>query len=137
MVFSTRELEKVIEAIRPDVLTKGSNYENDIVIGRELVGRLGGRMALIPVTEEVSSPGSSTRSEAREPQLVMLSISTHCAGLSFKVQVQPGAACNRIVGLHGETALQTEADSAAAGGPSQQGLHKAFIRCIESPQIQS
>ena len=55
VVFSTRELEKVIEAVRPDVLTKGSNYENEVVIGRELVERLGGRIALIPVTEEVSS----------------------------------------------------------------------------------
>jgi D-beta-D-heptose 7-phosphate kinase/D-beta-D-heptose 1-phosphate adenosyltransferase len=55
LVFATRELDKVIEAVRPDVLTKGSNYENAAVIGRELVERLGGRIALIPVTEEVSS----------------------------------------------------------------------------------
>jgi D-beta-D-heptose 7-phosphate kinase/D-beta-D-heptose 1-phosphate adenosyltransferase len=55
MVFATRELDRVIEAVRPDVLTKGSNYENDTVIGRELVERLGGRVALVPVTESVSS----------------------------------------------------------------------------------
>jgi D-beta-D-heptose 7-phosphate kinase/D-beta-D-heptose 1-phosphate adenosyltransferase len=55
VVFSTRELDKVIAAVRPDVLTKGSNYENDTVIGRELVERLGGRVALIPVTEGISS----------------------------------------------------------------------------------
>jgi D-beta-D-heptose 7-phosphate kinase/D-beta-D-heptose 1-phosphate adenosyltransferase len=55
VVFSTRELDRVIEAVRPDVLTKGSNYENDTVIGRELVERLGGRVALIPVTEGISS----------------------------------------------------------------------------------
>jgi D-beta-D-heptose 7-phosphate kinase/D-beta-D-heptose 1-phosphate adenosyltransferase len=55
VVFSTRELPKVIEAIRPDVLTKGSNYENETVVGRELVERLGGRIALIPVTEGISS----------------------------------------------------------------------------------
>jgi D-beta-D-heptose 7-phosphate kinase/D-beta-D-heptose 1-phosphate adenosyltransferase len=54
-VFATSELDKVIEAVRPDVLTKGSNYENDTVVGRELVERLGGRVALVPVTEGVSS----------------------------------------------------------------------------------
>jgi D-beta-D-heptose 7-phosphate kinase/D-beta-D-heptose 1-phosphate adenosyltransferase len=47
----------VIEAVRPDVLTKGSNYENDAVVGRELVESLGGRTALIPVTEDISSTG--------------------------------------------------------------------------------
>jgi D-beta-D-heptose 7-phosphate kinase/D-beta-D-heptose 1-phosphate adenosyltransferase len=57
VVFSTRELPKVIEAVRPDVLTKGSNYENEAVIGRDLVERLGGRTALIPVTEGISSTG--------------------------------------------------------------------------------
>jgi uncharacterized protein (TIGR00251 family) len=31
----------------------------------------------------------------------MLSISTHPGGLSFRVQVQPGASRNQIVGLHG------------------------------------
>jgi D-beta-D-heptose 7-phosphate kinase / D-beta-D-heptose 1-phosphate adenosyltransferase len=55
VVFATRELDRVIEAVRPDVLTKGSNYENDTVIGRELVERLGGRVALVPVTESISS----------------------------------------------------------------------------------
>jgi D-beta-D-heptose 7-phosphate kinase/D-beta-D-heptose 1-phosphate adenosyltransferase len=55
VVFPTRELEAVIDAVRPDVLTKGSNYENDTVVGRELVERLGGRIALIPVSEGLSS----------------------------------------------------------------------------------
>jgi D-beta-D-heptose 7-phosphate kinase/D-beta-D-heptose 1-phosphate adenosyltransferase len=55
VVFATDELDRVIEAVRPEVLTKGSNYENDTVAGRELVERLGGRVALVPVTEAVSS----------------------------------------------------------------------------------
>ncbi|MGE5257792.1 MAG: D-glycero-beta-D-manno-heptose-7-phosphate kinase [Hyphomicrobiales bacterium] len=55
VVFFTRELLKVIEAVRPDVLTKGSNYEGETVVGRELVERLGGRTALIPVTEGIST----------------------------------------------------------------------------------
>ncbi len=55
VVFPTQELERVLEAVRPDVLTKGSNYETDEVLGREMVERYGGRVALIPVTESVSA----------------------------------------------------------------------------------
>jgi D-beta-D-heptose 7-phosphate kinase/D-beta-D-heptose 1-phosphate adenosyltransferase len=55
VVFSTRELDRVIEAVRPDVLTKGINYENDIVAGRDRVERSGGRVALIPMTEGLST----------------------------------------------------------------------------------
>jgi len=54
-LFSTTELEHLIEAIRPDVLTKGSNYTTETVLGREIVERSGGRVALIPITEAVSS----------------------------------------------------------------------------------
>ena len=32
VVFATRDLDKVIAGIRPDVLTKGSNYESEEVI---------------------------------------------------------------------------------------------------------
>jgi D-beta-D-heptose 7-phosphate kinase/D-beta-D-heptose 1-phosphate adenosyltransferase len=55
VVFPTQELDRVIETVRPDVLTKGSNYETDEVLGREVVERCGGRVALIPVTESISA----------------------------------------------------------------------------------
>jgi D-beta-D-heptose 7-phosphate kinase/D-beta-D-heptose 1-phosphate adenosyltransferase len=55
VVFATSELEKVIEAVRPDVLTKGSNYESEEVQGRQLVEKLGGRVELIPITENIST----------------------------------------------------------------------------------
>ena len=55
VVFSTHELKKLIEIIRPDVLTKGSNYMSKEVFGRELVEKYGGRVELIPVTENISS----------------------------------------------------------------------------------
>ncbi len=55
VVFSSQELSKLIEIIRPDVLTKGSNYTSEEVFGRELVEQLGGRVVLIPVTEKISS----------------------------------------------------------------------------------
>ena len=54
-LFSTEELEHVIEAVQPDVLTKGSNYTTETVLGREVVERSGGRVELIPITEAVSS----------------------------------------------------------------------------------
>jgi D-beta-D-heptose 7-phosphate kinase/D-beta-D-heptose 1-phosphate adenosyltransferase len=54
-IFATKDLERLIEAIRPDILTKGSNYTNQTVMGRKIVERLGGRVAMIPVTEGISS----------------------------------------------------------------------------------
>ncbi|UCG08926.1 MAG: D-glycero-beta-D-manno-heptose-7-phosphate kinase [Desulfobacterales bacterium] len=55
ILFSSRELDKLIDIARPDVLTKGSNYQSTEVFGREIVERLGGRVELIPITEDVSS----------------------------------------------------------------------------------
>jgi D-beta-D-heptose 7-phosphate kinase/D-beta-D-heptose 1-phosphate adenosyltransferase len=55
IVFSSHELNDVIEALRPAVLTKGSNYGTDAVRGREIVERYGGRVEIIPITENISS----------------------------------------------------------------------------------
>jgi len=55
VVFSSHELKKLIEIIQPDVLTKGSNYTSKEVFGHELVEKHGGRVELIPVTENISS----------------------------------------------------------------------------------
>jgi D-beta-D-heptose 7-phosphate kinase/D-beta-D-heptose 1-phosphate adenosyltransferase len=55
VVFANQDLYKVIENIRPDVLTKGSNYKSEQVLGRKIVESYGGRVELIPLTEDVSS----------------------------------------------------------------------------------
>jgi D-beta-D-heptose 7-phosphate kinase / D-beta-D-heptose 1-phosphate adenosyltransferase len=55
VVFPSRELIKLMEIIQPDVLTKGSNYTTTQVFGRERVEALGGKVVLIPVTEDISS----------------------------------------------------------------------------------
>jgi len=55
VVFSSQELIKLIEIMQPDVLTKGSNYTTTQVFGRERVEALGGKVVLIPVTEDISS----------------------------------------------------------------------------------
>jgi len=54
-LFSTEELEDVIAAIKPDILTKGSNYTTETVLGRDVVEKSGGRVELIQITQAVSS----------------------------------------------------------------------------------
>ncbi|MCK4389655.1 MAG: D-glycero-beta-D-manno-heptose-7-phosphate kinase [Desulfobacterales bacterium] len=54
-LFSTKDLEHLIDAVRPDILSKGSNYTTETVLGREIVESSGGRVVLIPITEPVSS----------------------------------------------------------------------------------
>jgi D-beta-D-heptose 7-phosphate kinase/D-beta-D-heptose 1-phosphate adenosyltransferase len=55
VLFSSNQLSKIIEIIRPNILTKGSNYIFEDVTGREIVERCGGRVLLIPITNKVSS----------------------------------------------------------------------------------
>ncbi|MGD9057578.1 MAG: D-glycero-beta-D-manno-heptose-7-phosphate kinase [Desulfobacterales bacterium] len=55
VVFSSHQLNALIEILRPAVLTKGSNYGTDTVVGRKIVERFGGRVELIPVTEDISA----------------------------------------------------------------------------------
>ena len=54
-IFSAQDLEKLIEAIGPHILTKGSNYTNETVLGRDIVEKLGGKVVLIPVSEGIST----------------------------------------------------------------------------------
>ncbi len=55
VVFSSDELLSLIDIIRPDILTKGSNYTAEEVYGCRLVEKHGGIVKLIPVTEDISS----------------------------------------------------------------------------------
>jgi len=55
VVFSTKKLDRLIETIHPDVLSKGSNYTSKKVIGRKIVEKHKGRVVFIPVTEDISS----------------------------------------------------------------------------------
>ncbi len=55
IVFANSELDQVIKSIRPDILTKGSNYDTEEVLGRDIVESYGGRVELIPITEEIST----------------------------------------------------------------------------------
>ncbi len=55
VVFASEELEELIELVKPDVLAKGSNYRSTEVRGHEQVARHGGRVALVPISEDVSA----------------------------------------------------------------------------------
>ena len=56
-VFATDRLTELIEDLRPDVLTKGSNYKHETVFGHEIVEKHGGRIVLIPIDESISATG--------------------------------------------------------------------------------
>jgi D-beta-D-heptose 7-phosphate kinase/D-beta-D-heptose 1-phosphate adenosyltransferase len=55
VVFAAGELDHLIATLKPDILTKGSNYAGDEVFGRETVERSGGRVVLIPVVDKTSA----------------------------------------------------------------------------------
>ncbi len=56
-VFDSHELPLLLSTLRPDILTKGSNYPGEAVTGREIVTGYGGQVVLIPVSEPVSVSG--------------------------------------------------------------------------------
>jgi D-beta-D-heptose 7-phosphate kinase/D-beta-D-heptose 1-phosphate adenosyltransferase len=56
-VFSSEQLPDILAALKPDVLTKGSNYPAAEVIGREVVVGYGGRVVILPITDPVSITG--------------------------------------------------------------------------------
>ncbi len=51
----------LIKAVRPDVLVKGDDYREKIVVGREFVESYGGKVELIPLVEGVSTTGIMER----------------------------------------------------------------------------
>jgi D-beta-D-heptose 7-phosphate kinase/D-beta-D-heptose 1-phosphate adenosyltransferase len=53
-VFTSHQLPELLAGLRPDILTKGSNYPEDQIAGREIVQSYGGVVKLLPVTEAVS-----------------------------------------------------------------------------------
>ena len=55
VTYSAGQLDRIIEIIRPDVLTKGSNYLFEEVTGHERVEQFGGRVVLVPLDGRTSS----------------------------------------------------------------------------------
>jgi D-beta-D-heptose 7-phosphate kinase/D-beta-D-heptose 1-phosphate adenosyltransferase len=52
--FESPELPEILRRLKPDILTKGSNYPEEQVAGREVVQGYGGEVKLLPVTDPVS-----------------------------------------------------------------------------------
>jgi len=44
-----------IRSLRPDVLVKGADWEEDAIVGRDVVEAMGGRVVRIPLTEGAST----------------------------------------------------------------------------------
>ncbi|MDD2901068.1 MAG: D-glycero-beta-D-manno-heptose-7-phosphate kinase [Syntrophales bacterium] len=53
-LFDSEQLPEILRNLQPDILTKGSNYPEAEVAGREIVQAYGGQVKLLPVTEPVS-----------------------------------------------------------------------------------
>jgi len=60
-LFESAQLREILAGLKPDVLTKGSNYPEVEVEGRDLVTGYGGRVHLIPVSDPVSITGLINR----------------------------------------------------------------------------
>lgn len=56
-VFEEDTPYRLIEAIQPDILTKGGDYEADEVVGKDIVERRGGKLVLIPFVDGKSTSG--------------------------------------------------------------------------------
>lgn len=55
VVYGEDTPEQVIEAVRPDVLAKGSDYEEEAIIGAEFVRSYGGEVLRIPILSGADS----------------------------------------------------------------------------------
>jgi D-beta-D-heptose 7-phosphate kinase/D-beta-D-heptose 1-phosphate adenosyltransferase len=60
-LFESGQLPDILAALQPDVLTKGSNYPEVEVEGRDIVSGYGGQVALIAVADPVSITGLINR----------------------------------------------------------------------------
>ncbi len=65
-LFDSAQLPEILRNLQPDILTKGSNYPEAAVAGREIVQAYGGQVRLLPVTEPVSVSGLINRIRGEE-----------------------------------------------------------------------
>jgi D-beta-D-heptose 7-phosphate kinase/D-beta-D-heptose 1-phosphate adenosyltransferase len=55
VLFDDDTPQRLIEAVRPNVLVKGGDYSLDTIVGREFVESHGGRVTMIALREGLSS----------------------------------------------------------------------------------
>jgi rfaE bifunctional protein nucleotidyltransferase chain/domain len=56
---------RLIDALRPDVVVKGGDYDESQVVGADLVKSWGGRVVIIPLVEGRSTTGILAAGQAR------------------------------------------------------------------------
>jgi D-beta-D-heptose 7-phosphate kinase/D-beta-D-heptose 1-phosphate adenosyltransferase len=56
-IFEEDTPEKLIEALRPDVLVKGGDYTEDQIVGASFVRGYGGEVVILPYVEGYSTTG--------------------------------------------------------------------------------
>jgi D-beta-D-heptose 7-phosphate kinase / D-beta-D-heptose 1-phosphate adenosyltransferase len=65
--FDGEQLPAILASLKPDLLTKGSNYPEAQVAGRDTVLAYGGEVKLLPITEPVSSSDLIRRIRGNQP----------------------------------------------------------------------
>ncbi len=55
VIFEEDTPQRLIEAIRPDILVKGGDWELDKIVGREFVESYGGKVVTIPFEHDLST----------------------------------------------------------------------------------
>jgi bifunctional ADP-heptose synthase (sugar kinase/adenylyltransferase) len=55
VVFRDRTVDRLLEAVRPDIHAKGTDYSEDSVPERETVERLGGKVMIVGPPRERST----------------------------------------------------------------------------------
>ena len=68
VIFSTDKLNELLKTIKPDILTKGSNYSTDEVIGHQIVEELGGQVIVIPVSNNITTSRIIDSIKGTEPK---------------------------------------------------------------------
>ena len=51
LLFQEETPYRIIEALEPDILVKGGDYEKDHIVGADILKRIGGKVEIIPFLE--------------------------------------------------------------------------------------
>jgi len=55
LLFQEETPYRIIEALQPDILVKGGDYEKDHIVGADIMNRIGGKVEIIPFLEGFST----------------------------------------------------------------------------------
>ena len=61
IIYNEKTPLNIIKAIKPNILTKGRDYKNKIIVGREFVIKSGGKINLIPLYKNYSTTSNLSK----------------------------------------------------------------------------